>query len=133
MHCAEGYKYFLRFWNYRRSNFSCVSCFALESKITLFRPTQPPSLLFITNDQKTPLTLRHAWHRSHPPPLLCYLFLFFEVEKKQTNKQKKQRYGPTHYTSTNVYKQLNQIIRFKWKIIKLELESLFSMNCHIRK
>ena len=37
---------------------------------------------------------------------LYHFFLFFEVEKKQ-------RYAPTHYTSTHIFKQLNQIVRFK--------------------
>ena len=38
---------------------------------------------------------------------LYHLFLFFEVEKKA------QRYAPTHDPSTHVFKQLNQIVRFK--------------------
>ena len=58
----------------------------------------------ITNDHKN-LTLRHARHRYS----LYHLFLFFfEVEKK-----KPQRYAPTRDTSTHVFKQLNQIAKFK--------------------
>ena len=36
-----------------------------------------------------------------------HLFLFFEVEKNS------QGYEPNHDTSTHVFKQLNQIVRFK--------------------
>ena len=36
-----------------------------------------------------------------------HLFLFFEVEKNS------QGYEPTHDTSTHVFNQLNQIVRFK--------------------
>ena len=46
----------------------------------------------------------HAWHK-YP---FYHLFLFFEAEKSQ-------RYAPTHNTSTHVFKQLNQIARFKKK------------------
>ena len=45
--------------------------------------------------------------------------------------KKKQRYTPTHDTSTHVFKQLNQIIRVFLK--KVELESIFPMNCLLRK
>ena len=38
--------------------------------------------------------------------------------------RKKTIHAPTHGTSTHVFKQLNQIVRFKWKIIKTELQSL---------
>ena len=34
---------------------------------------------------------------------------------------------------THVFKQLNQIVRFKQKIVKIELESLFLMNYLIQK
>ena len=36
-----------------------------------------------------------------------------------------QRYGPTHDTSTPVFKQLNQITSFKLKRRKVDLESIF--------
>ena len=138
MHCAEGYKYFLRFWNYRRSNLSCVSCFALESRgsldnyFTLKLPflDQPNPHHYSLSRMIRRLPLRYVTLDTDPPPFVIY-FSFLKLKKK---KQKKtQRYGPTHYTSTHVFKQLNQIVRFKWKIIKLELESLFSMNYLIRK
>ena len=38
-----------------------------------------------------------------------YLFLFFEIEKKQ----QQQRYAPNHDASSHVFKQLSQIVRFK--------------------
>ena len=58
---------------------------------------------FITNDQKTPLTLHHARHR-YP---LYHLFLFFEVEKTPS------KIRTNHNTFTHVFKQLNEIVRFK--------------------
>ena len=54
---------------------------------------------------------------------LYYLFLILSW--------KKQGYAPTDNTFTRVFKQLNQIVRFKQKTIKIE--SLFSMNYLIRK
>ena len=69
-----------------------------------------------------PLTLRHTWHRY----LLIIYFSFLKLKKKQ-------RYAPTHDTSTHVFKRINQIARFKQKIIQIELQSLFSMNYLIRK
>ena len=37
-------------------------------------------------------------------------------------------YAPTHDASIHVFKQLNQSVRFKWKIIKIELE--WSQKCN---
>ena len=65
-----------------------------------------------------PTPHHHASSRMTTKPTLCYvmpdtdtplyhLFLFFEVEKKP------QRYAPTYDTSTHVFKQLNQIVKFK--------------------
>ena len=54
--------------------------------------TRPPSR-YVTSDIDT-------------PPLLYQLFLFFQVKKTQ-------RCALTHDTSTHVFKQLNQIVRFK--------------------
>ena len=62
---------------------------------------------------------------------LYHLFLIFEAEKKKIYIY--IYYAPTHDTSTCVFKQLNQIVRFKQKIIKIELESLFLMNYLTRK
>ena len=36
-------------------------------------------------------------------------------------------YGPTHDASIQVFKQLNQIVRFKWQMTKIELE--WSQKC----
>ena len=67
---------------------------------------------------KTPTPHHHASSRmitrtplryvtSDTDASLYHLFLFFEVEKKP------QRYLPTHDTSTHVFNQLNQIVKFK--------------------
>ena len=50
-----------------------------HAKITLFWPTYSPPSRFITNNHKTPLTLRHAWHR-YPP--LSFISLFWNWNKK---------------------------------------------------
>ena len=66
------------------------------------------------------ITLRHEWSQDPSPllryvtpdtdPSLYHLFLFFEVEKKT---KIRQRYALTHDTSTHVFMQLIQIVRFK--------------------
>ena len=61
----------------------------------------------------------------HPPTFLIY-FSFLKLKKPQ-------RYAPNHDTSTHVFKQLNQIVRFKLNRIRVELESLFSINYLTRK
>ena len=93
-------------------------------KLLFFWPTHPhhhassqmitrPPLRYVTADTDTTL------------PLII-LFLFFEVEEKKDT-------HPPMTPSTHVFKQLNQIARFKWKIIKIKLESLFSVNYLTRK
>ena len=72
----------------------------------------------------TRLPLRHVTPDTDTP--LYRLFLFFEVEKQF------KRYAPTHDTSTHVFKQLNQIFRFKLKRVKVELRSLLSVNKPLR-
>ena len=66
------------------------------------------------------ITLHHEWSQDTP---LIYtspdtgtsfiIYPFFEVENKS------QRYAPTYEISTQSFKQLNQIVRFKEKIKKL--------------
>ena len=52
--------------------------------------------------------LRYVTPDIDPP--LYHLFLIFEVVKKT---KIRQRYAPTHDTSTHVFRKLNQIVRFK--------------------
>ena len=80
-------------------------------KPPFFDPSSPTITFHHEWSQNSPDVIGQAWHRYYP--LLYLLLLFFEVEKKQTNK-----YAPTHDTSTHV----------SLKRIKIALESLFSMN-----
>ena len=89
-------------------------------------PTSPP-----------PPHHHHASSRMITKPFLRYVtpdtdtqfIIYFSFLKLK----KKQRYAPTNDTSTHVFKQLNQIVKFKQKRTKIELESLFSMNYLTRK
>ena len=78
-----------------------INCFTL--KLPFFNTPTPhhhassrmitkAPLHYVTPDTGTPL---------------YHLFLVFEVEKNP------QRYAPTHKTSIHVFRQLNQIVRFK--------------------
>ena len=81
----------------------------VTQKFPFFDTPTPPTPLpspsrFITNGHKTP-PLRYVTPDTDTS--LYHLFLFFEVEKKS------QRYASTYGTSTHVFKQQNQIVRFK--------------------
>ena len=55
------------------------------------------------NDHKTPL--HHVTPDTDTTSTLYHSFLFFDVEKNM--------YAPIHDTYAHVFKQLNQIVRFK--------------------
>ena len=96
-------------WNKNKeiSIFTCLRYGAVQllchAKISPFWPTHFPTI-----------TLRYEWSQDPPyvtsrltqMPPLSFVSHFW-------NWKKKQRYAPTHDTSTHVFKQLNQIVRFK--------------------
>ena len=59
-----------------------MTLFRGHTKITLFWPTHPLPSRFITNDHKTPLTLRHALHSYPSPPSPAIIdFSFLKLKK----------------------------------------------------
>ena len=62
-------------------------------KLPFFEPPTSSPLHFITNDQKTPLTLRHACYR-YLPPFIIY-FSFLKLKKKKN----KDTHPPMTYPS----------------------------------
>ena len=72
-------------------------------KLPFFETPTPHYHVSSRIDHKTPFTLRQVWHGY--TPFIIY-FSFLKLKKPQ-------RYAPTHDTSIHVFKQLNQIARFK--------------------
>ena len=61
-----------------------MTLFRGHAKITLFWPTHPLLSRFITNDHKTPLTLRHALHSYPSPPSPAIIdFSFLKLKKNK--------------------------------------------------